>query len=275
MCQQRERFTHTERTTARALTLVLMCIVAAYCAERAGWCPVCRAREAVVFTTIRPPSQDIYLYERRGEAPRRPTDHPALDYNAAFSPDGRWLVFTSERAAGGDLYALDLGDGGTLVRLTRHHVFDAAAAFSPDGTELAFVSTREGDADIFVMRFAPEDPAAAEAAAANLTRRPGGDLNPLFSPDGRRIAFSRQDTLWSPHDLGAGQEDCNENCESRGPTESGPLWPPGNGREDRAKDPRTWPTGGAVRHVPGNRGAVLPALSFVHSATRSLADVST
>ena len=77
--------------------------------------------EAVVYSTIRPPNQDIYLYERPGEAPRRLTDDPALDYNAVFSPDGRWLVFTSERAGSGDLYALDLeGGGASVVRLTRH-----------------------------------------------------------------------------------------------------------------------------------------------------------
>jgi dipeptidyl aminopeptidase/acylaminoacyl peptidase len=161
--------------------------------------------EAVVYSTIRRPNLDIYLYERAGEAPRRLTDDPALDYNAVFSPDGRWLVFTSERAGGGDLYALDLeGDGAALVRLTRHRAFDDAASFAPDGEQLVFVSTRDGNADVFVMPFEPENAASAEAAAKNLTHREGGDFNPAFSPDGRRIAYSRQDTLWFPirDDLG-------------------------------------------------------------------------
>jgi hypothetical protein len=35
--------------------------------------------------------------------------------------------------------------------------------------------------------------------------------------------------------------------------------------EKVAEDPRAWPTGGAVRHVPGDRGAVLPVL-LVHPA---------
>ena len=33
-----------------------------------------------------------------------------------------------------------------------------------------------------------------------------------------------------------------------------------NGRKGRAEDPRAWPTGGAVRHVPGDRGALLPVI---------------
>jgi TolB protein len=152
--------------------------------------------EAIVYTTLRPPNMDIYLFDEPGGAPRRLTYHPALDYNAVFSPDGRWVVFTSERSGSPDLYALELDDGADPIRLTRHEAMDDAAAFSPDGRTLAFVSTRAGNADIFVMPFAPGD-STAEARAENLTRRPGGDFNPAFSPDGRFIAFSRQDTLFS------------------------------------------------------------------------------
>ena len=131
--------------------------------------------ESVVYTTIRPPNLDIYLYERPGAAPRRLTDSPALDYNAEFSPNGRWLVFTSGRAGGGDLFAADLQGGAEPIQLTRHAAFDDAAAFSPDGERLAFVSTRDGDADIFVMPFLPEDPAAGEMRAVNLRLVAGGD----------------------------------------------------------------------------------------------------
>ena len=148
--------------------------------------------EALVYTTLRPPNLDIYLFDKPGVPPRRLTDDPALDYNAVFSPDGRWVVFTSERTGNVDLYALDLKDGGPPVRLSEDHGMDDAAGFSPDGQRLAFVSTRDGYADIFVMPFAPGD-ATAESRAVNLTRRPGGDFNPAFSPDGRRIAFSRQE----------------------------------------------------------------------------------
>lgn len=153
--------------------------------------------EAIVYTTTRPPNFDIYLYEDPAQPPRRLTRDDATNYNAVFSPDGRWIVFTSERTGNADLFALDLERDGAPVRLTRHAAMDDAAAFSPDGERLLFVSTRGGDADIYVMDFAPGD-ADAEERAVNLTRRPGGDFNPAFSPDGRRIAYSRQEELWSP-----------------------------------------------------------------------------
>jgi len=152
--------------------------------------------EALVHTTLRPENLDIYLFERSTDTPTRLTDHPALDYNATFSPDGRWIVFTSERTGNPELWAMEVGSEGEPIRLTHHEALDDAADFSPDGRRLAFVSTRDGNADIFVMPFAPGDSIAAERAT-NLTRRPGGDFHPAFSPDGRSIAFSRQDVLWS------------------------------------------------------------------------------
>jgi TolB protein len=146
--------------------------------------------EAIVYTSLRPPNWDVYLFEGPGAEPRRLTDDPALDYNAVFSPDGRWVVYTSERGGNADLYALDLEEEGAApIRLTRHIAMDDAAAFSHDGRRLAFVSTRDGVADVFVMSFTPGD-TTAEAQAVNLTRGEGG-LNPAFSPDGLHIAFSR------------------------------------------------------------------------------------
>lgn len=155
--------------------------------------------ETVVYTTLRPPNWDIFLFDEPEGPPRRLTDHPALDYNAVFSPDGRWLVLTSERVGGADLYALDLEADAAPVRLTHHPAMDDAATFSPDGERLAFVSTRDGHADIFVMPFVPED-STMDERAVNLTRRSGGDFNPAFSPDGRSIAFARQEEQWPSAD---------------------------------------------------------------------------
>ncbi len=151
--------------------------------------------EAIVYTTTRPPNFDVFLFDDSGAAPRRLTHNDATDYNAVFSPDGRWIVFSSERTGNADLFALDLERSGAPVRLTSHAAMDDAAAFSPDGVQLAFVSTREGNADIFVMPFRPGHE-EAESEAVNLTPRPGGDFNPAYSPDSRRIAYSRQEELW-------------------------------------------------------------------------------
>jgi Tol biopolymer transport system component len=159
--------------------------------------------ETIVYSTIRPANWDLYLFEEPGAPPQRLTTHPSPDYNAAFSPDGRWVVFTSDRHGTADLFALDLENPGVPVRLTASNAMEDAAAFSPDGRSLAFVSTQSGNPDVFVMPFSPEEPAGARQAAINLTLDDGADFNPAFSHDGQWIAFASNrdapdDLFWSP-----------------------------------------------------------------------------
>ena len=66
-----------------------------------------------------------------------------VDYDAAWSPDGASIVFTSERDGSADLYRVK-PDGSGLERLTDDPAYDDQAAFSPDGKQLVFVSTRKG-----------------------------------------------------------------------------------------------------------------------------------
>lgn len=147
-------------------------------------------KEMIVYSTLAPRNLDLYLFEKAGEKGKRLTTDPALDYNPVFSPDGRWIVFCSERRGNPDLYALNLQSEGPPRLLTNSEAMEDAPTFSPDGRFLAFVSDRHGNADIFVMPFNPDDPEKAFAQAVNLSRHSGGDLNPAFSPDGRKIAFS-------------------------------------------------------------------------------------
>ena len=146
--------------------------------------------ETVVYSTIQPANLDLYVFDSPGATPRRLTTDPGLDYSPAFSPDGRWIVFTSERNGSPDLYALDLQNPAETRQLTKSPAMEDAAAFSPDGRRLLFVSTENGNPDISVMPFAPEAVDAAAGKAENLTRHPAGDYQPAFSPDGQWIAFS-------------------------------------------------------------------------------------
>lgn len=148
-----------------------------------------RGNERIAYSSLRPGNWDIFYFASRGAAPRRLTDHPGLDYDAALSPDGRWVVFTSERRGTPDLYALEVERGGEPRLLLDSSAMEDQVAFSPDGGSIAFVGTASGNADIYVMPFSPETTRTL-AAAMNVTNHPGGDFRPDFSPDGARIAFS-------------------------------------------------------------------------------------
>ena len=77
-----------------------------------------------------------------GRGLERLTDSPAYDDQAAFSPDGRQIVFVTTRAGGtADLWTLDI-----LTRrakaLTSGPGGDFRPAWSPDGQWIAFSSDR-------------------------------------------------------------------------------------------------------------------------------------
>lgn len=145
--------------------------------------------ERLIYTTLRPANKELYLFEPGATAPKLITNDPALDYDATFSPDGRWVVFCSERAGNPNLYAQDLTRSHPPQPLTRGSFMSASPVFTPDGKTLLFVSDREGNADIFSMPFDSAHIAAVDGAQ-NLTHSAGGDYRPSVSPDGKTIVFS-------------------------------------------------------------------------------------
>jgi TolB protein len=136
----------------------------------------------LAFANFGPLNDDIFIADADGTNARPFLTHPANDYNASFSEDGAWVIFTSERNGSADIYRAH-PDGSSLEQLTNDPSFDDQAAISPDGKRIAFVSSRGKQADIFILEIATKK-------VINLTNHPAGDFRPSWSPDGRWIAFS-------------------------------------------------------------------------------------
>ena len=77
-----------------------------------------------------------------GSGKRQLTTAPNFSENPNWSPDGKWIVFDSDRAEKGnlDLYKMH-ADGSGVVQLTDSPALDALAAFSPDGTRSSSSAT--------------------------------------------------------------------------------------------------------------------------------------
>jgi Tol biopolymer transport system component len=143
----------------------------------------CAAADRILFDRLGPSQAALYISNADGTAEHALTQPGTLDYNPAWSRQGDWIAFTSERAGSADLYRIH-SDGSGLERLTDDPAFDDQAAFSPDGKQLAFVSTRAaGRANLWILDI-------SSRKATPLATGDGGDFRPSWSPDGKWIAFS-------------------------------------------------------------------------------------
>jgi Tol biopolymer transport system component len=171
------------RTSQIAVALLLLTGPTGACLSAQE--PAAEPKYRFAFASFAPLNLDIFLANADGSGAKPLLPHPGQDYNASFSPDSGWVLFTSTRGgAAADIYRVRT-DGTGLERLTDSPAFDDQATLSPDGRFVAFVSDRSGQADVWLLDLETRK-------LRNLTNHPGGDFRPAWSPDGRWIAFSSE-----------------------------------------------------------------------------------
>ena len=130
-----------------------LAVASAFCAFVGAQSYQPKQRYTIAFKSFAPNNTDILVADPDGKHERPLLPDGALDYNAAFSADGQWIVFTSHRSGFADIYRVHQ-DGTGFERLTNDPAFDDQGVLSPDGKSLAFVSSRSGQADIWILDLA-------------------------------------------------------------------------------------------------------------------------
>ncbi len=128
---------------------------------------------------------DLWIVDKAGGEARRLTSTPAVEADPQFSPDGRWISFTSNRSGNRDVYVMAT-EGGDPRRLTWHPGADDARGWSPDGKLVLFASNRNTAPTGFNRLWTvPVDGGIEQLVPAPMAVRGA------WSPDGKRLVYDR------------------------------------------------------------------------------------
>ncbi|MHB1313030.1 MAG: S41 family peptidase [Gemmatimonadaceae bacterium] len=128
---------------------------------------------------------DLWVVARTGGEARRITSTPAVESDPQFSPDGKWIAFTSNRAGTPAVYLVSAA-GGEPTRLTWHPAPAFARGWTSDGSRVLYASSR-GTAPTAFNRLWT---VARSGGPSTLVADTWG-FDGAYSPDGRQIVIDR------------------------------------------------------------------------------------
>ena len=135
---------------------------------------------------------DIWLANEDGSGVLRITDNRAREIYPRFSPDGKWIAFSSNRYGNNDVFVVP-SNGGAPRRLTFHTGNDEVVGWTRDSQSVIFRSARG-------------DGAFPSVATLYQIGVEGGLEKSLpvdwgfsgnYSPDGKSLVFNRHPAVWS------------------------------------------------------------------------------
>jgi serine/threonine protein kinase len=140
---------------------------------------------------------DIWLTDFARGAASRFTFGPGLNLGPIWSPDGSRIVFQTGRKGLSEFYEKSSAGGGTERAVLLEHGERAAhlesltvigSDWSPDGQNLLFSAFAASGFDTWLL------PLAGDSKPTKLLGSPSDEIHANFSPDGRFIAYSSNES---------------------------------------------------------------------------------
>ncbi|MBZ5543645.1 MAG: protein kinase [Acidobacteriia bacterium] len=120
---------------------------------------------------------------RKAKPPEKFISSTHGEYNPKFSPDGKRILFQSDRSGKEELWVCN-ADGSNAVQLTflGGPMIGGEPQWSPDGRRLTFSANIEGHSEVYALNTSGGSP-------RRMTSDPAGARNPSWSRDGQWILF--------------------------------------------------------------------------------------
>ncbi|HXD34967.1 MAG TPA: protein kinase [Pyrinomonadaceae bacterium] len=122
---------------------------------------------------------DLWMINSDGSEGKQLTSDAFIDQQPSVSPDGRYVVFQSNRSGGRNIWRID-ADGNNPKQLTTGNYIDESPVCSPDGQSVIFSSARSGTLTVWKVGI-------DGGAPVQITSHPS--QFPLMSPDGKLISY--------------------------------------------------------------------------------------
>lgn len=139
--------------------------------------------DLVLLTAIEDGNSDIHQLDIGNNIARRITKSPAIDTTANYSPDGKFIVFSSDREGGQQIFRMS-NDGSNVERISRGEGTYAKPQISPDGRFIAFTKIFRNKFSIGIMTLNGKN----EKILVNSYLVEGAK----WSPSGRYLIYSKK-----------------------------------------------------------------------------------
>jgi TolB protein len=120
-------------------------------------------------------------------------DGTSYTAEGSFSPDGRFLLYTSLESGQGDIFIKDLATG-KITTLIEKPGYDGGPFFSPDGQRITYRSDRHANnlLQVFVADLAFDEGGAITGVDREIQITDDANVNwcPFWHPDGKRMVFA-------------------------------------------------------------------------------------
>ncbi len=140
------------------------------------------SRSRVAYVSDATGRKEVYITDVLGLHTRQVTRHKHLTVSPRFSPDGKFLAYSSYHSGNQNLYITDLAQSKITRAISRRRGMNLAPAWSPDGKTMAVTLSKDGSPDLYLIDLQGR-------ILERLTKKTGINVSPSWSPDGKSFAF--------------------------------------------------------------------------------------